>query len=279
MNITGKTSVYGIFGNPVTHSFSPVIQNTAFASKKIDAAYVAFEVKDLKKAVSAVISMNIKGLSITIPFKIEIIPLLDEVDELARNIGAVNTVLSQSGRLIGYNTDGIGALKAVLEAEKTVKNKKICMIGCGGAARAIGFTLAMEKPSEIQILVRKEDVEAGKTFSAEIQAKTGVVSNCFLIDSAVAEYDILINTTPVGMHPMESQCPVKSSFLIPGKTVFDIIYNPKETLLIQEAKKKKCNIVYGFKMLLNQGLEQFRIWTGQNPPEKEMAKALIKCLK
>lgn len=279
MNITGKTKVYGIFGNPVGHSFSPAIQNAGFKEKKLDCVYVAFLVKDLKQAVDGIRTMGIQGLSITIPFKIEIISLLDEIHPLAKKIGAVNTVLNQNGKLIGYNTDGIGAKKALLEKEKSLAGKKITLIGCGGAARAVGFTLAEEKPSKMEILVREADREAGEKLAHEIQSESGIKTGCLLIESSPADYDILINSTPVGMSPQMKQSPVSKEWVLPGKTVFDIIYNPKETLLIQYAREKKCPVVYGYKMLLNQGLEQFRIWTGQEPSAKTMEKILLRCIK
>lgn len=278
MKITGKTKVYGIFGNPVEHSFSPVIQNTAFEKNKYSAVYVPFLVTDLKQAMQGARNMAIQGLSITIPFKISILPLLDEIDPLAQNIGAVNTVVNKNGKMIGYNTDGRGALKALQETEKNLAGKKITMLGCGGAARAIGFTLAQENPESLSILVRPTDCEPGQSLAHEITLKTGVKTLSGVIGTDFPDCDILINTTPVGMHPKADESPIDKRNISSGITVFDIIYNPKETFLLKVAQNKGCKVVYGYKMLLYQGVEQFKLWTGQQPPVKEMEQALLECL-
>lgn len=274
MTVTGKTKVYGIFGNPVEHSFSPVIQNAAFKALNLDCLYAPFQVSNLPDAVKGMKAMNIQGLSITIPFKVEILSLLDEIDPLAEKIGAVNTVVNQKGVLKGYNTDGAGALEALKEITP-VKDKTILILGYGGAARPIAFALSQEKPKAIYIAGRKES-EAGK-LAKEIQDKTGILTDRQPWQQAL-DYDILINTTPAGMWPHAQETPWPENLLIPETVVFDIVYRPKETLLLSQAKKKGCVLVYGDRMLVYQGAEQFRLWTGQAAPLEMMNQAMKKLL-
>jgi shikimate dehydrogenase len=272
--LNGKTKVYAIFGNPVKHSFSPLMQNIAFSHHQLDAVYVPFEVLDLKDAVGAVRSLQIQGLSITIPFKIQILPLLDEIDLLADKIGAVNTVLNTKGYLKGFNTDGLGACNALL-SQTSLTGKKIAIIGFGGAARAIAFSLAEYKPA--QIMIWGLDDPGAHAYCADL-LKTGIPTSFTPIHNAL-DYDILINCSPVGMDETAKQSPIPDEFILSRKIVFDIVYNPKMTTLLQKAKAKQCQLLFGYEMLLNQGVEQFKIWTGLEAPIKKMKKALIKASK
>lgn len=275
MEITGKTKVYGIFGNPVEHSFSPVIQNAAFQALNLDCVYAPFQVSSLPDAVKGMKAMNIQGLSITIPFKVEILSLLDEIDPLAKKIGAVNTVVNEKGVLKGYNTDGAGALEALKEITP-VQDKTILILGYGGAARPIAFALSEEKPKVLYITGRKES-EAG-ALAKEIHDKTGISAESRPWQKAL-DYDILINATPAGMWPHAEETPWPESLLISKTVVFDIVYRPKETLLLSQAKKKGCVLVYGDRMLIYQGAEQFRLWTGEPAPLPVMSRALEGFLK
>lgn len=274
MKITGKSSVYCIFGRPVEHSFSPLIHNAAFQKIGMDSVYVAFEPQDLEQGVESLKNLGIQGASITIPFKIDIIPLLDEVDELAKNIGAVNTVVNKNQKLWGTNTDGVGALKA-LEEKTAISGKKIALLGFGGAARAIAFTLADKRPSEMIIWGLPEP--GGKELADELSRKTGVKSRFEDVAKAV-DYDILINCSPVGMWPEVDAMPIPDDFVLENRVVFDVIYRPKDTLLLKKAQAKGCEVVYGYKMLLFQGVEQFRLWTGENPPVEVMEAILTEQL-
>lgn len=280
MNITGSTNIVGLIGNPVEHSFSPQMHNAAFKALNLDYTYVAFDVKpaDLKTAINGGKSLNIKGFNVTIPHKINVINYLNTLDDIAKLIGAVNTIDFKN--LKGYNTDGIGAIKAIEEID-SVKNKNIVIAGAGGASRAISFYLAKYGADKITILNR--NIDKAKNLANDIlnsnlieDIKTDSISqiNDYLNDS-----DILINTTPVGMSPNINDKPIASAEnMHEDLIVFDAVYNPNETVLLKEAIKANAKPVYGIKMLLYQGAESFKIWTGQNPPIDVMEEILIKTL-
>lgn len=273
MQIKGDTKVYGIFGKPVEHSFSPLIQNKAFEQAELNSVYVAFEPKSLKEAVKSVKNLNLQGLSVTIPFKIDVMNYLDEIDPLAENIGAVNTILNKDGRLIGFNTDGYGALRALEETE-SLDGKKVVMIGFGGAARAIAFTLLNTQAKEIVIWGFEEP--AALSLVKELNAQQKVPVSFVKIDQeTVLDYDILINTSPIGMWPKEDAMPLSEKQILKGKTVFDIVYRPKKTKLLQKAEEKGSKLVFGYKMLLYQGVKQFEIWTQKKAPVDAMQKVLV----
>ena len=280
MNITGSTNIVGLIGNPVEHSFSPQMHNAAFKALNLDYAYVAFDVNpaNLKTAISGAKSLNIKGFNVTIPHKINVINYLNTLDDIAKLIGAVNTIDFKN--LKGYNTDGIGAIKAIEEID-SVKNKNIVIAGAGGASRAISFYLAKYGADKITILNR--NIDKAKNLANDIlnsnlieDIKTDSISqiNDYLNDS-----DILINTTPVGMSPNINDKPIATADnMHEDLIVFDAVYNPNETVLLKEAIKANAKPVYGIKMLLYQGAESFKIWTGQNPPIDVMEEILIKTL-
>lgn len=264
------TELYGVIGYPVRHSLSPAMHNAAFESAGLNAVYLAFETRDIKGALQGMKALDLKGLSVTIPHKTDIIPLLDEVEDLALKIGAVNTVVNQGGRLIGYNTDAQGALKA-LEAETLVSGQDCLVVGAGGAARAIGFILK-ERGAKVTIVNRS--LERGEALAKEL--------NCpfFPLDQ-LAEHkaQILLQTTPVGMYPNVDQSPVPERAFKKGMVVMDIIYNPLETKLLQTAKTNGCAIIDGAGMFVYQGAEQFRLWTGLEPPIKIMTQFIKKMLR
>ncbi len=270
MKIDEETELYGVVGYPIRHSLSPTMHNAAFSATNINAVYLAFEVQDMAGCLKGMKALNMKGLSVTMPHKTTVIPLLDEVDDLAAKIGAVNTIVNRNGRLIGYNTDATGALKA-LEEKVDLKGKTGIIIGAGGAARAIGYIL---KDKGLDITVVNRSIERGRALAQAL--------SCPFIPIAALEEisaDILINTTPVGMMPHTEACIVTEQTLKKGMVIMDIIYHPLATRLITMAGAQGCLTVNGLTMFLYQGAEQFRIWTGREAPMDIMADAVKQVLK
>jgi len=250
--IDAQTELYGVLGNPVRHSLSPVIHNSAFRKMGLNAVYLAFEVKNLKAAMEGIREFGIRGVSVTVPFKTEALPFLDEIDVLAEKIRAINTIVNQGGKLIGYNTDWSGALMA-LEEWIDLKDKRVLLIGAGGAARAIGFGLK-EKGAEIFISNRSH--ERGEQLARELKA-------VFQPSIDGLEADVLINATSIGMYPQPEATPFPKEFLKEGMIVMDIVYQPLETRLLKEAERKGCLAINGLEMLLYQAAAQIEIWTGR----------------
>lgn len=276
MNIKGGTNIVGLIGHPVEHSFSPPMHNAAFKELGLDYAYVAFDVNpnNLKSAIDGAKSLNIKGFNVTIPHKIEVMKYLDEIDEVAGLIGAVNTIDFKDMK--GYNTDGIGAVKAIEEVTK-VKNKNVVVAGAGGASRAISFYIAKYGAQSLTIINR--NVEKAKSLAGDVSI-SGLIDDVNSDSiSQIADYlpnaDILIDTTPVGMHPnINDKAIAQADDMHDNLVVFDAVYNPNKTVLMREAIEAGAKPVYGIKMLLYQGAESFKIWTGQNAPVDTMEKAL-----
>ena len=276
MKIKGSTNIVGLIGHPVEHSFSPPMHNAAFDALGMDYAYVAFDVNpaELQKAIEGARSLNIKGFNVTIPHKIDVMKYLDEIDDVARLIGAVNTIDFKN--LKGYNTDGIGAVRAIEEVI-SIKNKNVVIAGAGGASRAISFYIAKYGADSLTILNRNVD---------KAQSLAGDVSNSGLIDDVksdsinginayLADADILVDTTPLGMHPHINDEPIATAENMHDElAVFDAVYNPNETVLLKQAIEAGAKPVYGIKMLLYQGAESFKIWTGADAPVDIMEKAL-----
>ena len=276
MKIKGSTNIVGLIGHPVEHSFSPPMHNAAFQKLGMDYAYVAFDVNpsDLSSAIEGAKSLNIKGFNVTIPHKIEVMQYLDELDEVASLIGAVNTIDFKN--LKGYNTDGIGAVRAIEEVS-SIKDKNIIVAGAGGASRAISFYLAKFGASSITILNR--NVDKAQNLAGDV-LKSDLISDVnsdsiSQINGYLANADILVDTTPLGMDPHIDDEPIAmADNMHEDLVVFDAVYNPNETVLIKEAIKAGAKPVYGIKMLLYQGAESFKIWTGQDAPVDVMEKAL-----
>jgi len=264
MTIDQHTHLYGVVGKPIGHSLSPAMHNAAFSKAGLDAVYLAFETEDMEGCLRGIRALGIKGMSITIPFKSMVIPYLDEVDPLAKRIGAVNTIINDDGRLAGYNTDALGAYKAL--NEKGVLPGKSCLVlGAGGAARAIGFILK-EKGVDISVVNRSH---------ARGNELARVLECPYIPLDRVGEHkaDLLIQTTSVGMSPNVDECLVPEHVLREGMVVMDIIYNPVETRLLKMAKALGCVAISGLSMFVYQGAEQFRLWTGVNPPVGTMRRA------
>ena len=278
--ITGSTNIVALIGHPVEHSFSPPMHNAAFRKLDMDWAYVAFDVNpnNLKSAVEGAKALNIKGFNVTIPHKIDVMEFLDEIDEVADLIGAVNTIDFKSMK--GYNTDGIGAVKAIEEVTP-IKNRNVVVAGAGGASRAISFYIAKYGAEALTILnrnVEKAQNLAGDVMDSGLIGEVKSDSICKIGDY-VDEADILVDTTPIGMHPHVSDAAiVEAGQMHEDLVVFDAVYNPNETVLIKEALKAGAKPVYGIKMLLYQGAESFEIWTGKKAPVDEMERALRQTL-
>lgn len=278
--ITGSTNIVALIGHPVEHSFSPPMHNAAFQKLDMDWAYVAFDVNpnNLKSAVEGAKALNIKGFNVTIPHKIDVMEFLDEIDEVADLIGAVNTIDFKSMK--GYNTDGIGAVKAIEEVTP-IKNRNVVVAGAGGASRAISFYIAKYGAESLTILNR--NVEKAQNLAGDVmdsgligEVKSDSISK---IGDYVDEADILVDTTPIGMHPnVNDEAIVGADLMHEDLVVFDAVYNPNETVLIKEALKAGAKPVYGIKMLLYQGAESFEIWTGKKAPVDEMERALRQTL-
>jgi shikimate dehydrogenase len=262
--IDGATRVYGLLGRPVAHSLSPAMHNAAFRELGMNAVYVAFPVADLAQAVAGLRGLQINGVSVTIPFKEEIIPLLDELEPQAAKIGAVNTVVHRDGRLVGHNTDWLGALLS-LEEKTTIAKKRVLILGAGGASRAIAFGI-LEKGGQVAV----SDLDRDKTLALSRQMWVEVVA-----PEHLGQYpaDILINATPVGMEPKSGDIPIDPALLARFHVVMDIVYKPLETRLLKEARSRDCQVIDGLQMLIHQGAAQFELWTGRPAPREVMARA------
>ena len=277
MIISGKTRVCGVIGDPIEHTLSPIMHNAAFKALKLDFAFLAFKVKaaDVEKAVSGMRALGIHGLNVTMPHKSAVINYLDEVDQAAKAIGSVNTILNKDGRLFGFNTDGVGALQALRENGVEPRGKKVLLLGAGGAARAIAYTLAREA-DELVILNRtaKQAAELANLLKQTFDRK--VVADALspnAIKDTLQDSDVLINATSVGMKPNANQTPVAFEWLRPDLAVMDIVYNPVETKLAKDAKAAGAKVVSGFEMLIYQGAASFEIWTGHSAPVEVMRHA------
>jgi shikimate dehydrogenase len=267
--IDAHTSLFGVIGNPVGHSLSPVMHNRAFATIGTNAVYLAFRVTDLDSAIKGIKALNVKGVSVTVPHKIAVMEYLDEIEQTAARIGSVNTIVNKQGRLIGYNTDWFGALEA-LRTRTTIQGKSVALIGAGGAARAIGFGL---KSAGGQLTILNRSRTTGENLAGELQADFLPLEAC-----QPGRYDVLINTTPVGMHPDTAATPIAKKELSPQMVVMDIVYNPLETRFLKEAAATGCRTVNGVDMFVFQGAQQFKLWTGQKAPVEVMRRAVLNCL-
>ncbi|MCX8171454.1 MAG: shikimate dehydrogenase, partial [Candidatus Bathyarchaeota archaeon] len=282
-DLSGRTKVCALIGHPVEHSLSPAIQNAAFRHLGLDYVYVAFNVKpeNLSYALLGVRSLGIHGLNVTMPHKVEVIRYLDNLDENARLIGSVNTILNSGGRLIGYTTDGVGALNALKYSGEEPANKKIVVLGAGGASRSISFTLA-KCARELVILNRT--VEKAEKLAKDIISSLNMGADAVRfgrLDSSHLEVelrdaDIVINATSIGMKPNDAETPIKRELLHGGLTVFDIVYEPLETRLLREAKIAGAKTIDGLSMLIHQGAASFEIWTGVKAPIEVMREAALK---
>jgi shikimate dehydrogenase len=274
MNINAQTKLYCIFGSPVAHSLSPAMQNAAFASMGLNAVYLAFEPSGPADAVAAMKSLPIHGASVTIPFKTGLLRHLDAVDPLARKIGAINTLHNMNGTITGYTTDGYGAMRALQRGGASVKGSRTLIIGNGGSARAIAFTMLQEGA---RVVIAGRNPERITALASDLRTHHNGVDHILLeaVDSKFTRrIDIIINATPVGMEPRSEELPISPDVLHPEHAVMDIVYAPILTRLLMEAGARGCRTISGIDMLLYQGTRQFEIWTGLEAPEAVMMAAL-----
>ena len=272
MNISGKTRICGLIGDPVEHTMSPVMHNAALARLGLDYVYLPFRVipEELSPAVAGLRALNVRGFNVTIPHKVAVMPLLDELDSLAEKIGAVNTVVNDEGLLKGYNTDASGFLQALLENGVEPDGKNIVVLGAGGASRAIGYVLA-ERNARLTILNRREELDWAEALARHIERDFGSEVGAFellpdYLARALATADILVNATNVGMSPNNDASPVPTGLIKRGLVVVDIVYNPVRTKLLEDARAAGAVTVQGLDMLVWQGALAFERWTGQPPP-------------
>lgn len=267
--ISGMTRIAALFGYPVEHSKSPCMQNAAFAETGIDGCYVAFSVppEELPGAVQGIRSLGLLGVNLTVPHKEAVIPLLDEIDPEASFIGAVNTVVNRSGRLVGFNTDGRGFMRSLAEAGIDVSGKRVLLLGAGGAARAVGYYLAQEAASIVIVNRTKGKAEA---LAADLNRVRSVVSVAEHV-ARFEEVDLVVNTTSLGLKAGDA-VPVDTALLSRRHAVCDLIYH--ETPLLQGAAAAGAKVLNGSGMLLWQGALAFELWTGIPAPVAVMRKAL-----
>jgi len=270
LNISANTRVYGVLGDPVSHSMSPAMHNAAFLQTGFNGVYTAFQVSDLPNAIAGIRALKIHGCSVTIPHKVAVMDMLDEIDPLARRIGAVNTIVNQDGWLSGFNSDSLGAMAALLE-KTPVAHRRIAVIGAGGAAHALAHGICDHGG---RLTVVNRSVENGQRLADEVDSDF-----CPLVDFSGVGYDILVNTTSVGMAPEIDRMPVSHACLRPGMTVMDIVYNPLETRLLQAARDAGCVVVDGVAMFVHQGACQFERWTGIKAPVQLMKRTVLEALK
>jgi shikimate dehydrogenase len=269
--INGQTRLIGFFGSTYQTSKMYAMYNAAIQALGLNYVYVPFAVNDLEQAVAGIRHLGVAAIGITIPYKVEIMPYLDELDSDAQRIGAVNVVVNRDGRLIGSNTDGRGALRA-LQEQSEVQQRQITLLGAGGAARAIAFAL---RDAGATVTIINRTAQYAHDLAAAVGGDTtgGGIEQ---LAHAVSRSDIIINTTPVGMAntPQEGLSLVPAHLLRPDMTVMDIVSNPRETRLLQDAQQAGCRVVYGYRMLLWQGIDKFRLYTGVEPPIEVMQQAM-----
>lgn len=269
-----QTAIYGLIGNPVSHSIGPYMHNALFKELGLNAVYVPFKVDRVADFIKEFKVLDTRGYSVTIPHKESVMSCLDAIDPMAKKIGAANTVVNKDGRLMGYNTDCEAAMKALEYAiegashgssqSKTtttystlLKGKTVAILGAGGAARAIAFGL---KHRGAMVTILNRNYERAQMLAGDVGCLSGKPE-----DFQPLQTDIIINATPVGMFPAVDDTPIARNKLKPGMVVFDTIYNPLETRLLKEAREQGCTVVGGLPMFTRQAAEQFKLWTGQTP--------------
>lgn len=271
--------MYGVIGDPIAHSLSPVLHNAAFEALKLDCVFLALHVKagKVESAIQGMRGLGIHGLNVTMPHKNAVVPFLDEVDATAKFLGSVNTIRNDNDKLTGFSTDGVGALSALKKNGVKLNGEKVLLLGGGGAAKAIAYTLAKEVKA-LKILNRSPETTNAltETISREFNKQ---VSDGLLEPSSIQENlqnaDVLINATSVGMHPNIEHSLVEPQLLRRDLTVMDIVYNPVKTKLVRDAERVGAKVVSGVEMLIYQGAASFEIWTGKTAPIEVMRKAAL----
>ena len=265
-NKAGVAPLYVVVGNPIGHSLSPVMHNSALAHSGLDGHYLALRVENIAAAVDGIRGLGIRGASITIPHKISVLQYLDKVDPMAANIGAVNTVINRDGVLHGYNSDCAGAVKALSE-NTVIKGKDVAVIGAGGGARAIGFGLKQEG-GLVTIINRSKS--AGEKLADDLNCEFKL-----LAEVKKLPYQIVINATPAGMTPDINNLPLAPDLMKPEMVVMDMVYNPLKTRFLEAAQSIGCTTVDGVAMFVHQGAVQFELWTGRKAPVNIMRRVVL----
>lgn len=279
--ITGRTQVVGVMGYPVEHSLSPAMHNAAFEALNMDWIYVPLLTlpESVQEAIAGLRAMSFRGANITVPLKELIPPLMDELSEVAKQIGAVNTVCRrEDGSLYGTSTDGIGFLRS-LESERVSVDEELeaVVLGTGGSARAVANAL-VQVGAKVTVVSRHRDRAAQMLWELGAEAHALQYTDPAVIH-AMHTARVLVNTTPLGLYPhVEEMPPVPLEGLHPDMLVYDLIYNPPVSRLLREAQKRGCATMNGVKMLVYQGAESFRLWTGQYPPVDVMEQVVRKAL-
>ena len=277
--INTETRLCAVIGHPVAHSLSPAMHNAAFRAAGLNYAYLAFDVEDVPAFLAGMrAAPSFRGLSVTIPHKVRAMACLDEVDAMAQRVGCVNTVTNENGVLRGSVTDGTGALRALAEAGVSLAGRRVLFLGAGGAVRAVAFAAAEAGPERVTLLGRSR--EKAVALAADLRraaegVDVGEGSLVFELDEALATHDVIINGTPVGMHGHDegASC-VPPERLRPEHAVFDMVYRPRRTRLLQDALMAGCATIEGMAMLLHQAVLQYELWTGLPAPVDVMRRAL-----
>lgn len=286
--ITGHTRLTALLGSPVAHSISPLMHNEAFQLLNLDYTYLCFDVNEetLPAAVDGLKACGIRGFNLTMPNKNQIVKFLDELSPAARLIGAVNTVVNDKGHLVGYNTDGVGYMQAVRDAGYDITGKTITIMGAGGAATAICAQAALDGVEKIHIFARETSRFWERTqklvenINSTLPCKAVLHKNkdTGALARAISESTLLLNATSVGMAPDTNSTIIQDTSLYhPDLIVSDVIYNPRETRFLREAREAGCRTFNGMYMLLYQGTEAFRLWTGKEMPIKEIKEKYFSC--
>lgn len=285
LNISSKTALFGIIGYPVRHSLSPVIHTACFRKDGYDAVYLAFEVRaeKLKDAVKGISALGIKGVSVTVPHKSTCMKFLDEIEEGARRIGAVNTIINRDGRLHGYNTDYMGVKVAFERKGVNPRGMKCLMIGSGGAGRAVAFAL-LEMGIGALFISGIVEKEIRKLVRDIKRYYPGIPVEGFLRDEKrekeiAKDCEIIANSSPVGMEPRTEEIPLSPSIFRKGQILFDVVYTPPVTKFLREGKKRGCRVISGVEMFVYQAMEQYRLFTGLKASEETIRKILKEAIK
>jgi len=281
-NISGLTKVYGVIGDPIDHSLSPAMQNAAFRSVGLNAIYVPFPVgeSELGSAVHGLRSLGVRGFNVTTPHKTAILRYLDKVDTQAAEIGSINTVRNQAGTLIGFNTDGSGAMAAMRNAGLSLAGQSLLLLGAGGAARAIAYSVGQIGCS-VRLVNRTSS--RARRLAKLLRTKFGITAEYAplsrkSIHDCVDHADIILNASSMGMDAKNNP-PIERTWLRRDQWVFDIVYRPLQTKLLRDAISQGTRAINGVEMLLNQGTESFAIWTGKKPPTRAMRRAIAEKLR
>lgn len=276
---TSLPVLLGVMGDPIAHSKSPAMHNAALLAAGVNGMYMPLHVHpdQLEAAVRGIVALGYRGVNVTIPHKEQVMQYLDVIDESARLIGAVNTIVNEGGTLTGYNTDGIGYVRSLKEeAVPELAGKRIAVLGAGGAARGVIYALALEKPEHIHILNRTAD--RAIALASDLRSHgLGEISGSGMeeVANVLATADIVINTTSAGMHPHVDDVPVDPSLIREGAAVSDLIYNPLETRLLRESRMRGCTVHGGLGMFVYQGAVAFEHWLGIPAPVETMRRAVL----